>query len=217
MTGGTPRTDAPGLSDSHADGRLLAPSASRNTQPIRDALRPVLADRSGLMLEIGSGTGQHIADWAAAFPTLDWQPSERDPANVPSIVAWKAHSGVANIRAPLAFDAAMDWPDLGPLSGVISCNVIHISPWAVAEGIVNGAARAVNAGGVLIFYGPFVEAGKHTGEGNEHFDRSLRARDPSWGIRDLDDVSILVERAGFGPPDISVMPANNRLVVFKRL
>jgi len=207
---------APGLSQTHADGRLVAPSATRNTQPIRDALRPILADRSGLMLEIGSGTGQHSADWAAAFPALEWQPSNRDASDLASVSAWARHAGAVNLRAPIELDAAGTWPELGPLAGAISCNVIHVTPWAVTRGIVSGAAAAIVPGGVLLFYGPFLEAGRHTGEGNERFDASLRASDPEWGIRALEDVAELAGGAGFGPPEVVTMPANNRLVVFTR-
>ena len=198
----------------HDDGRLVAPSAERNAQPIVEALSPVLVGRRGLMLEIGAGTGQHSVALADTYPNLDWQPSDPFDVHLDSIRAWVAHSGAANIRAPLWLDAAEPWPDMGPLAGVISANVIHISPWAVAEGIVRGAGAA--PAGLLIFYGPFREGGQHTGEGNERFDAALRAQDPAWGVRDLEDVADLAARAGFGAPEITVMPANNRLVVFER-
>ena len=207
---------APGLTPGHQDGRLTAPSAERNEHPIIDALGSVLRDRLGLMLEIGSGTGQHVAAWAGAFPSLEWQPSDPFESHLDSIRAWVAHSGYPNLRAPIWLDAAEEWPSLGSLAGVISVNVIHITPWVVTRGIVTGSARALSPGGVLIFYGPFREGGKHTGEGNARFDEKLRAEDPAWGIRDLDELSALASGAGFGPPGVTVMPANNRLVVFER-
>jgi len=200
-----------------ADGRQSAPSAERNLQPIAEALRPILGKASGLALEIGSGTGQHAAGLAAAFPDLEWQPSEDAGASLVSIRAWAARSGLSNLRRPIRIDAAAPWPDLGPLAAVLSVNVIHIAPWEVARGIVQGASRALGPGGSLIFYGPFKEGGRHTGEGNMRFDEALRAQDPAWGVRDLDDLSALAREAGFGPAEITQMPANNRLVCYHRL
>ena len=198
----------------HDDGRLTAPSASRNTEPIVQALRPVLMGLDGLMLEVGSGTGQHSVAFADAFPRLDWQPSDAFEDHLGSIDAWITHSGAPNVRTPLWLDAAEPWPDLGRLTGVFSANVIHIAPWAVAEGIFRGAEAA--HAGLIAFYGPFRESGRHTGEGNARFDESLRAQDPAWGIRDLEDLTDLAGRTGYGAPDLTVMPANNRLVVFQR-
>ena len=207
---------APGLTGGHEDGRLVAPAAERNEQPIIDALLPRLQGRRGLMLEIGSGTGQHAAAWAGAFPGLDWQPSDPFDSHLDSIRAWVAHAGHANLRAPIWLDAAERWPAFEPLAGVISVNVIHIAPWVVTKGIFSGAANAVAEGGHLIFYGPFKEGGVHTGDGNAAFDAKLRADDPAWGIRDLDDLKALAVDAGFTGPEVVHMPANNRLVVFTR-
>ncbi|MEM9062978.1 MAG: DUF938 domain-containing protein [Pseudomonadota bacterium] len=206
---------APGLSDGHSDGRLVAPSAERNEQPIIDALRPVLAERRGLLLEIGSGTGQHSAAFARAFPTIDWLPSDPFDEHLDSIRAWGRHASVPNLRAPIWLDAAEAWPPMEPLVGVMSINVIHIAPWVVTQGIMRGAA-GMAPGGVLLFYGPFREGGAHTGEGNAKFDASLRAQDPSWGIRDIDDVAAEAQQHGFAAPEVTVMPANNRLVCFRK-
>ena len=199
---------------SHEDGRLRSPSAERNTRPIVEALSPVLIGRTGLFLEIGSGSGQHSVALATAFPSLEWQPTDAFEEHLGSIQAWIDHAGLTNQRSPIWLDAAETWPDLGPLAGVFSANVIHIAPWAVAEGIVRGAGAA--RAGVLIFYGPFREDGVLTGEGNVAFDARLRAEDPAWGIRDVADISDLAARAGYGPPEVTAMPANNRLVVFQR-
>ncbi len=166
------------------------------------------------MLEIGSGTGQHSAALADAFPKLDWQPSDAFEAHLGSIRAWVEHAGASNVRDPIWLDAAENWPDMGRLAGVFSANVIHIAPWVVTQGIIRGAAAAKT--GALIFYGPFREGGAHTGEGNERFDAKLRAEDPAWGIRDLDEIADLTAQEGYGPPNITQMPANNRLVVFER-
>lgn len=209
-------SSTPRLDGSHPDGRLVAPSASRNEVPIIEALSGALTGLSGLMVEIGSGTGQHIAAWSAAYPGLDWQPSDPFEEHLDSIRAWVAHAGLPNLRAPIWLDAAETWPELGPLAGVISVNVLHITPWVVAEGIFRGAGDAIGPGGCLMFYGPFKEGGKHTGEGNARFDQTLRAQDPAWGIRDLEVVAERAAEAGFGLPQTIVMPANNRLVVFRK-
>ena len=216
MASKDPPASSPAVKPIHEDGRLVAPSAERNEAPIIEALAPMLAGRAGLFLEIGSGTGQHVAAWAQSFPEIEWQPSDPFEAHHDSIRAGVAHSGASNARMPVWLDAAEAWPDLGPLAGVISVNVIHITPWVVGQGIIHGAATHVAPGGLLVFYGPFKEAGQHTGDGNARFDESLRAQDPAWGIRDLDDVTAKAAEAGFGPPRVNVMPANNRLVVFEK-
>lgn len=168
------------------------------------------------MLEIGSGTGQHAAALAAAFPDLAWQPSDQATAHLDSIRAWVAEASLPNLHPPIRLDAAGEWPDPGPLTAVLAVNVIHIAPWQVARGIVHGAAATLSPGGRLIFYGPFRENGQHTGEGNARFDAALRAENPEWGVRDLDDLSALATDAGFDAPIITSMPANNRLLCYAR-
>lgn len=199
-----------------AERRLSAPAAERNAAPIREALAPLFSGRCGLALEIGSGTGQHAAEWAGAFPALDWQPSDPEPGHLDSIAAWVEASGLPNLRAPLRLDARDPWPIEPPLAAVMAINVIHISPWTVAEAIVAGAARHLGPEGVLVFYGPFREGGRHTTESNAAFDASLRARDPAWGVRDLDDVTALAAETGLSGPQITRMPANNLTVVYRR-
>ncbi|MEM7423571.1 MAG: DUF938 domain-containing protein [Pseudomonadota bacterium] len=207
---------APGLVDGHPDGRLVAPSALRNERPIIETLTPLLSGRNGMVLEIGSGTGQHSAALAAAFPRLVWQPSDPFDNHLDSCRAWVAHAGCPNLRDPIWLDAAEPWPDLDPLAGVISANVIHISPWVVAMGIMRGAGQTVAPGGLLLFYGPFREGGAHTGNGNARFDASLRAQDPDWGIRDAEAVIEEAELHGFRYPEIIEMPANNRILALTR-
>ncbi len=208
---------------STGDGRLFSPSFERNYQPIRDALRPYLEGASGSALEIGCGTGQHIAHLAGAYPALTWLPSDIDATHHASTIAWVAHQGVTNVAPPFFLDASAAWaadPGLAehlPLAAVIACNVIHIAPWAVARGIVAGAGEALASGGSLIFYGPFKEDGRHTGEGNASFDRGLRAENPDWGVRDTGDVAALAIEAGLGLPQITPMPSNNRLVAFTKI
>lgn len=213
---------SPSTVAAHPDGRLVSPSFERNAGPIRAALAPLLrgAPGGGAVLEIGSGTGQHAAHFAPAFPELLWVPTDPVPEHRASIAAWRTISGALNLAAPLDLDAAQDWAahpevtSLGPLAAVFAMNVIHIAPWAVAEGIVAGAARSLAPGGRLILYGPFAEGGRHTGEGNARFDAALRAENPEWGVRDLDEVAALARAAGLGAPVVTAMPANNRLVAF---
>ncbi|MEM7505877.1 MAG: DUF938 domain-containing protein [Pseudomonadota bacterium] len=211
-------TDA---SDKDDPARLFSPSFERNFEPIRDALARILGpgDQGSRrkLLEIGAGTGQHAAHLALSMPGWDWQPSDPDPQNRRSIAAWAEYLSPDNLQPPLDLDARADWGTALPkLHAVFSANVIHISPWPVTEGIVIGAGKALSADGTLIFYGPFREKGDHTGEGNARFDVSLRAQNPDWGIRDLDDVEALAHGEGFGPAMVHLMPANNRLVVFQR-
>ena len=191
----------------------------RNAPPIIDALAPRLAGREGRALEIGSGTGQHVIAFSRAFPDLRWTPSDPDPLHRQSIDAWRAHEGAATARA-LALDAAGDWAGavapIAPLELVISLNVIHIAPIAVARGIVNGAGTVLAPGGLLAFYGPFREGGRHTGEGNALFDSRLRADNPEWGLRDVDEITEMAAEAGLARRDLISMPANNRLLLFEK-
>ena len=200
--------------------RLASPSSERNLQPIREALAERLIGR-GHLLEIGSGSGYHAAHLAEAFPGWTWLPSDREAEHRASVQAWARHLGV-DLAAPLTLDMLEDWGaicrDAGitPLDAVFSANVIHIAPWTVAEGLVAGAGRVLKPEGLLLLYGPFREGGKHTGDGNARFDHSLRQRDSSWGIRDIEAVADLATASGFAMADLVVMPANNRLAVFRR-
>ena len=206
--------------DSAPDGRLFSPSFERNWRPITEGLRPLLEGRRGAVLEIGSGTGQHIAHWAREFDGLNWIPSDIHAEHHASIAAWARALGPPNLGAPLFLDAASDWaamPEVEaarPLAAVIAVNVIHIAPWAVAEGVVAGAAAALAPGGALAFYGPFRRGGRHTAESNAAFDAALRSENPEWGVRDLDEVGELAGAAGFGPARVTEMPANNLLAAF---
>ena len=201
-----------------ADGRLHSPSFARNYDPIREVLARVLAGRSGTVLEIGSGPGQHIAHLARDLPWLGWQPSDPDPAHLASIAAWRAHLGSPALREPLRLDATADWaaaPGLAafaPVAAVYVQNVLHIAPWEVAEGIVSGAAHVLAPGGVLLIYGPFREGGAHVSDSNAAFDAALRARDPAWGVRDAEAVGDLARDAGLGGIESIPMPSNNRIL-----
>jgi SAM-dependent methyltransferase len=192
------------------DPRRFAPAAARNRDAILDVLRRVLPPR-GLVLEVASGSGEHCAHLAAALPALTFQPSDPDAGARASIDAWAA--GAPNIRPALALDAARPpWP-VAAADAVLCVNMIHIAPWAACEGLVRGAAAL---GAMLVLYGPFRRGGAHTAPSNAAFDESLRARDPAWGVRDLEAVAALAAREGFGTPEATEMPANNLTVVFRR-
>ena len=192
-----------------------ASSAERNREPILRVLRDILPP-SALVLEIASGTGEHAVWFSKALPALSWQPTDRDQAAVQSIAAWRDKTGLPNLLAPLQLDAAAGSWLVGKADAVVAINMIHIAPWTATQGLIAGAARVLSAGGLLFLYGPFREGGMHTGVGNAAFDADLRTRNPSWGIRNLDDVAALANRHGFEAPEQFTMPANNLSVVFQR-
>lgn len=202
------------------DERLHAPATLRNRAPIAAVLTRWLP-AAGTVLEIASGTGEHALHFAAAFPGLVWQPSDPDAAHRRSIEAYRRADGTANLRPPLDIDVtAAEWPLPGPVEApaeaVVCCNMIHIAPWAAAEGLIAGAARHVKPGGGLFLYGPFRRDGRHTAPSNAAFDAGLRAQDPAWGVRDLEAVAALAAAAGFAPPLVEAMPANNLALWFSR-
>jgi len=195
------------------DDRLHFPATSRNADPILDVLRGVLPER-GTVLEVASGSGQHVAHFAGHFPALTWQPTDLDPAHRRSIAAW-THD-LENVLEPKALDAAGDdWP-LGAADAMVCCNMIHIAPWPAGLGLLAGAGRVLSPGGVLYLYGPFSIGGAHTAESNARFDAGLRAQDPSWGVRDLDEVAAAAEPHGLVLERTQPMPANNLSVIFRK-
>ena len=206
------------------DGRLDAPAFHRNHQAIWAVLQPFLAGKSGDVVEAGSGTGQHVADFARRSPEITWWPSDFNEQHLKSIAAWRAHAGLANIRSPLRIDLSdpawcsqmHDGSGPGELLAVFCANVIHIAPWRVAEGLFAGAARYLRGDGRLFLYGPFKRDGKHTAPSNAAFDASLRDRDPEWGVRDIADLEKLAAGAGLVLIEIAEMPANNLVLVFAR-
>ncbi len=199
------------------DFRRFAPAAARNRDVILEVLRRHLPSQ-GLVLEIASGTGEHIAHFASGLDSgLVFQPSDPDAGARTSTDAWVAALGLANVRPALALDAASpDWP-LSRADAILCINMIHISPWLATVGLVHGAARLLPADGVLFLYGPYRRGGQHTAESNERFDQDLRQQNPLWGVRDLETVAGLAATAGFGPPVIETMPANNLSLIFRRL
>jgi hypothetical protein len=206
------------------DGRLDAPAFHRNHQAIWTVLQQFLSGKSGDVVEAGSGTGQHVVDFARHAPEITWWPSDLNEQHLKSIAAWLAHAGLPNIRPPLRIDLTdlmwcpqmQDGSGPGELLAVFCANVIHIAPWRVAEGLFAGAGRYLRADGRLFLYGPFKRDGKHTAVSNAVFDSSLREGNPEWGVRDIEAVQELAAAAGLTLADIAEMPANNLILVFER-
>jgi SAM-dependent methyltransferase len=168
------------------------------------------------VLEIASGSGEHVVHFAAALPGVKFQPTDPHEPSRASIDAWAAEHGLANVRPALALDVtAPTWP-VAEADAVVCINMIHIAPWAATLGLLRGAALVLRPGGVLFLYGPYRRGGAHTAASNAAFDEDLRARNPAWGIRDLEAVAAAAQAEGFGAPAVVAMPANNFSVIFRR-
>jgi SAM-dependent methyltransferase len=194
---------------------LFSPAAARNAAPIVEVLKRVLSP-SGLVLEIASGSGEHVVHFARALPALVWQPSDPDEAARRSIAAHARAAGLANIRSPLAIDATRQpWP-VARVDAVVAINMIHIAPWDATLGLMAGAEATLGEGGVLYLYGPFREDGAHTAPSNAAFDDSLRARNAAWGIRDIEAVVAAAKAHDLHLAERVTMPANNLSLIFHR-
>ena len=207
------------------DGRLDAPAFHRNHQAIRAVLQQFLAGKTGDVVEVGSGTGQHVVDFARHLPEITWWPSDLNPQHLKSIEAWRAHAQLSNhpqarygsiCRIPPGVPQMHDGSGPGALLAVFCANVIHIAPWRVAEGLFAGAGRYLRPDGRLFLYGPFKRGGKHTAVSNAAFDRSLREGNPEWGVRDIEALGELAASAGLRLVDVAEMPANNLTLAFGR-
>lgn len=197
------------------DDRRSAPHVARNAGPIADVLNGVLPER-GLVLEVASGTGEHILHFARAFPKLLWQPSDPEPAALRSIDAWRGGSGLFNLLPGVSIDArAAEWP-VTEADAILCINMVHISPWSATEGLMRGAGRLLAPGAPLYLYGAYRQAGVETAPSNEAFDESLRARNPEWGLRHLEDVVAEAKGRGFRLETVTPMPANNLSVLFRK-
>lgn len=200
--------------DGAAAAKRHAPATLRN----RDAIAAVLADwlpGSGTVLEVASGSGEHVVHFAAAFPQLHWLPSDPDPAGLTSIAAYRAEAGLPNIAPPRALDAAGEWP-VERADAILCINMVHISPWEATLGLFAGAARLLAPGAPLILYGPYIEPAVPTADSNLAFDASLRAHNPAWGLRDTDAVKEAAVGAGLALAERCAMPANNLMLLFRR-
>lgn len=195
------------------DPRLDYPATARNREPLLKVLREVLP-ASGTLLEVASGSGQHAAHFAAAFVQLRWQPTDVDASVFESIAAWTG--SLPNVAAPVRLDVTSDeWP-LEACDAVFCANMIHIAPWEACLGLLDGVATRLRPGAPLCLYGPFMRAGAHTAPSNASFDESLRARNPTWGVRDLDVVANEAKLRNLVLDRVFEMPANNLTVVFRR-
>jgi len=195
------------------DARQISSAAERNKQPILDALKRVLPPR-GNALEIASGTGQHVAHFAAGLPAWTWQPSDSDAGAIASIAAWSV--GLPNVRAPLRLDVmTLPWP-IETVDAIYCANMLHIAPWPACAALMRGAARHLGPDGLLVTYGPYLLDEQATAPSNLAFDADLRARNPQWGVRRLDDVVTQAQAAGLALKERNAMPANNMLLIFAR-
>lgn len=198
-----------------SDGRWFAAAAGRNQAPILAVLERELP-RSGLVLEIGSGTGQHVAHFAKSLLHLTWQPSDPDADFRRSISLWIDFEQLANVRQPLALDVReQPWP-IASADAIVSINMLHVAPWAAAQALFEGARQVLAQQGLLFLYGPYRRGGGHTAESNAKFDADLRAHDPQWGLRDVEALAALADRNEFALADTLPMPANNLSLVFRK-
>jgi SAM-dependent methyltransferase len=196
-------------------GARSAPAAARNRDPILAVLRRVMP-ATGTALEIASGTGEHAVHFAAALPGLTWQPTDPDGDALASIAAWRERANLPNLLPPLRLDVmASPWP-VERADAMVCINMIHIAPWRAAEALVAGAARVLAPGGLLFLYGPYKEGSRHTAPTNAAFDADLRARNPEWGVRDLDEVCAMAAEQGLAFEERVAMPANNLSVIVRR-
>lgn len=201
--------------EKQADGKWFTSSAERNKDPILAVLARVLP-RRGVVLEIASGTGQHILHFANALPGLAWQPSDRDPELRESIALRVNEQQLANVNRPIDLDVTrLPWP-LQTADAVVCINMIHVAPWSATLALLEGAKALLPTQHVLFLYGPYRRFGQHTSRSNEQFDSDLRAHDPEWGVRDLEAVSEAAASSGFVLAEVVEMPANNFSVIFKR-
>ena len=201
-----------------ADQRMFSPSAARNSTPILGILNRVLPS-TGLVLEIGCGTGEHAVCFAGAMPSLTWQPSDVDSESRTSTACWIKFANLSNVLAPLDIDVCSSlWgvEQAAPFDAIVSINMVHIAPWAACLGLFAGASRLLRAGGLLVLYGPFMRGGVHSAPSNAAFDTSLKARNPSWGVRDISDLERVGNASRLRLLEMIDMPANNMLIVFVR-
>jgi cyclopropane fatty-acyl-phospholipid synthase-like methyltransferase len=199
------------------DRRAFSPSTARNRGPILAVLQRVLP-QDARVLEIASGSGEHAVFMARAMPGVTWQPSDPEASARASIADWIAHEGLGNVLSPLAIDVrAEDWGVTAPIDAIVAINMIHYSPWESTPALFGGAARLLRADGIVFLYGPYKRDGQHTAPSNEAFEEWLKARDSSFGVRDLGDVEREATRHGFALREIVEMAANNLSLVFAKL
>ena len=194
---------------------LTSPAAERNKDPILTVLETVLP-QAGSVLEIASGSGQHVCFFAGALPGIRWQPTEPDSVARDTIAIRIRESGLANVAPPIALDVLEPlWPLADTFDAVLCINMTHISPWPATHALCRGAARHLGTQGRLVLYGPYLEDGK-AAQSNLDFDASLKRRNPEWGLRELAEVTRVANAHGLQRQQVVRMPANNLAVVFAK-
>jgi len=194
--------------------KLSWPAPERNKEPILAVLARVLP-AAGRVLELSSGTGQHVVHFATHLPALSFLPSDIDTANLESIREWVRDAGLPNLLEPTVLDVcSTDW-GVGRVEAIFNANLLHISPWHCAVALFDGVSRHLAPSGVLVLYGPYRVGGEHTAPSNAAFDTDLRQRDPGWGVRDMEAVVELAEHAGLALDERIEMPANNQMLIFR--
>ena len=201
--------------------KRFAPATERNREPLLEVLKQHLPEH-GTVLEVAAGTGQHAAFFAPRLAPRWWLPTDLDEDNIASIAAWREEVDASNLLSPQTLDVlAPRWsveasvlPE--PISAIVNINMVHISPWSCCEALFDGAARIIKAHTPILMYGPFKRSGEHTAPSNAAFDQQLRAQDPQWGVRNLEDVINVAEARGFSCGVVVPMPANNLMVSFIR-
>jgi len=207
------------LNDSKYDLRLTTEVFDRNKGPIIQELAPYLNTINGKALEIGSGTGQHLSNFAKHFDKISWQGSDLDEIHCQSTDAWAEYFSL-KIPKTLKLDASLDWLKVikqkKKFNIIISMNVIHIAPISVLNGIFINATRLLRKNGLLIFYGPFKNRLEHNGEGNKLFDQRLKDENPTWGIRCMSSLKELGQNTELFHFKTIEMPTNNHILIFKK-
>ncbi|MBD1804357.1 DUF938 domain-containing protein [Microcoleus sp. FACHB-SPT15] len=212
------------------DARQYALATQRNREPILNVLLQVLPP-TGTVLEISSGTGEHAVFFAPRLQPRKWIPSDPNPVARASIATWREHCPADNLYPPIALDVRdpiweVEQDELpeplqdidfkcNPIVAIVNINMIHISPWSACLGLLAGARRILSPNGILYLYGPFKQGGKHTARSNANFDESLRAQNPEWGVRDLDEVVAVAQAQNLSLVETYAMPANNLSVIFQ--
>jgi hypothetical protein len=205
----------PFVFDERGEAKRFAPATLRNRDAIAQVLGEILPS-SGQILEIASGTGEHIVHFASHFPAIIWQPSDPDPTGILSIAAWAEESRLPNIHPAIHLDARSDEWGLDSVEAILCINMIHIAPWEAAIGLMAGAGRILTDSGFLYLYGPFREDDVNLAESNAAFDVSLKSRNPDWGLRHLSDVEVLAKEHGLVLEKRIEMPSNNLSLIFRR-
>lgn len=201
------------------DRRQFAPATQRNREAIAAVLKQYLPAQ-GSILEVASGTGEHAQFFAPLFAPRWWLPSDPDPVCRESITAWQDHQPLENLQPPLNLNVTdFPWavekqslPD--PITAIVAINMIHISPWTAGLALLEGAKRILPKAGILYLYGPYRQGTVETAPSNEAFDQSLKARNPAWGLRNLETVTAAAQERGLSPLAVIAMPANNLSVIF---